>query len=53
MAFAMKWTMSLPSISVTDISAAMLDQVANGFEMEPLKSEDLIKIARRVLSTPS
>ncbi|KAI8625513.1 NAD(P)-binding protein [Xylariaceae sp. FL1651] len=35
----------IPSIHVTDLAAAMLDQVVNGFEKEPLMPEDLIRIA--------
>ncbi|KIX99664.1 uncharacterized protein Z520_04299 [Fonsecaea multimorphosa CBS 102226] len=45
------WFMiSLPSVSVVDISAAMLDQVLNGFEKDPLENKDLIRIGQRVLS---
>jgi hypothetical protein len=35
----------IPPIPVTDIAAAMLDQVIKGFEKEPLMPEDLIRIA--------
>ncbi|KAI3328122.1 NAD(P)-binding protein [Xylariaceae sp. AK1471] len=35
----------IPPISVTDLAAAMLDQVAKGFEKEPLMPDDLIRIA--------
>ncbi len=52
MAFAMRWTVSIPSVTVTECSAAMLDQVANGFDKEPLVNEDLVRIGRRVLSAP-
>lgn len=38
----------LPNIYVTDISIAMLDQVINGFEKEPLVNDDLVAIAQRV-----
>ena len=51
-AFALKWGMSVPSVAVNECSAAMLDQVANGFEKEPLMNEDLVRIGRRVLSVP-
>jgi hypothetical protein len=44
--------MSVPSVAVNECSAAMLDQVANGFEMEPLMNEDLVRIGQRVLSVP-
>lgn len=50
MAFVMRWTVSLPSVSVTECSATMLDQVTNGFDKEPLTNEDLVRIGRRVLS---
>ena len=48
-AFAMRLAISMPSVTVTECSAAMLDQVANGFEKEPLVSKDLVRIGRRVL----
>jgi len=51
-AFVMRWTIGLPSVSVSEISATMLDQVANGFDKEPLMNDDLVRIGRRVLSTP-
>ena len=51
-AFAMRWTVSIPSVSVTECSATMLDQVVNGFDKEPLVNEDLVRIGRRVLSAP-
>jgi hypothetical protein len=35
----------IPSINVADLAAAMLDQVINGFEKEPLMPEDLTRIA--------
>ncbi|KAJ2989678.1 hypothetical protein NUW58_g3346 [Xylaria curta] len=35
----------IPSIDVVDLVAAMIDQVVEGFEKEPLMPEDLIKIA--------
>ncbi|KIW66093.1 hypothetical protein PV04_08297 [Phialophora macrospora] len=41
---------SLPAISVVDISAAMLDQVVNGFEKDPLMNEDLVRIGQKALS---
>ncbi|EXJ53443.1 uncharacterized protein A1O5_13311 [Cladophialophora psammophila CBS 110553] len=46
----MLWFMvSVPSVSVVDISAAMLDQAVNGFEKDPLQNQDLIRIGQRVL----
>ncbi|KIM96698.1 hypothetical protein OIDMADRAFT_131398 [Oidiodendron maius Zn] len=51
-AFVMKLALSMPSVTITECSAAMLDQVANGFEKEPLVNKDLVRIGRRVLSAP-
>lgn len=42
------WTVSLPSVGVVEFSAAMLDQVLNGFEKDPLENADLIRIGRKV-----
>lgn len=44
-ATAMSWIASVPSITVSQISVAMLDQVVNGFEKDPLLNDDLIMIA--------
>ncbi|KAI1454778.1 NAD(P)-binding protein [Annulohypoxylon moriforme] len=41
----------IPSISVVDLSKAMLDQVVNGFEKEPLMPEDLARIAKKPSSS--
>jgi hypothetical protein len=41
---------SLPAISVVEISAAMLDQVVNGFEKDPLMNQDLVRIGQKALS---
>ncbi|KAJ8123731.1 hypothetical protein ONZ43_g387 [Nemania bipapillata] len=46
--FMVRVTTGIPTINVTDLVAAMLDQVVNGFEKEPLMPEDLIRIADRV-----
>ncbi|KAI2463331.1 NAD(P)-binding protein [Annulohypoxylon bovei var. microspora] len=40
-------TVGIPSISVVDLAKAMLDQVVNGFEKEPLMPEDLARIAKK------
>jgi hypothetical protein len=50
MAFAARLVMPMRSVSVTECSATMLDQVVNGFDKEPLENEDLVSIGRRVLS---
>jgi len=52
MAFVVRWTIGLPSVSVSEISATMLDQVANGFDQESLMNDDLVRIGRRVSSAP-
>lgn len=51
MAFAtvLKYAMGLPSVSNAEISAAMLHEVVNGFEKEPLQSDDLVRIGRQAL----
>ncbi|KAF3071122.1 putative nucleoside-diphosphate-sugar epimerase protein [Daldinia childiae] len=41
-----KLIVGIPSISVVDLATAMLDQVINGFEKDPLMPEDLIRIAK-------
>ncbi|KAI1780703.1 putative nucleoside-diphosphate-sugar epimerase [Hypoxylon cercidicola] len=45
---AVQWSLGVPSISVVDLAAALIDQVVNGFEKEQLLPEDLAKIARRM-----
>ena len=49
-ATALWFVMSLPSVSVVDISAGMLDQVVNGFEKDPLMNEDLVRLGKKSLS---
>jgi len=49
MAFAARLVMSMRSVSVTECSATLIDQVVNGFDKEPLENEDLVSIGRRVL----
>jgi len=41
---------SLPSVGVVEIAAAMLDQVVNGFEKDPLMNDDLVRIGQKALS---
>lgn len=45
----MKYVMSLPSVDVKEISAAMLHEVVHGFEKEPLQNDDLVRIGRQAL----
>jgi len=52
-AFAVRLVISMSTVSVTECSAAMLDQAVNGFEKEPLVNEDLVRIGRRVLNDSS
>lgn len=49
LATVMKYAMSLPSVDVADISAAMLHEVVHGFEKEPLENDDLVRIGREAL----
>lgn len=46
---ALKLVMGVPSVSVEEISAAMLRQVVEGFEKEPLECKDLVRIGRKAL----
>jgi hypothetical protein len=45
-----KWAGIVDNISLVDVAAAMLDQVINGFEKEPLMNEDLMRIGKQSLS---
>ncbi|KAI1802327.1 NAD(P)-binding protein [Daldinia bambusicola] len=45
-ATTLQYTAGIPNISVVDLTTAMLDQVINGFEKEPLTHEDLVRIAK-------
>lgn len=40
---------SLPNLSVVEISAAMLDQVVNGFEKDTMRTVDLTRLGRRAI----
>ncbi|KAK4944603.1 hypothetical protein LTR10_016037 [Elasticomyces elasticus] len=44
------WMASVPSISVVEISAAMLEQVMDGFEKDPLMNDDLARIGQKAMS---
>lgn len=37
-------------IGIKEVAAAMVDQVSNGFEKEPLENADLARIGKRTLS---
>ena len=50
-ATVMKFAGIVPNLPVAEVAAAMLDQVINGFEKEPLQHDDLARIGKRVLST--
>jgi hypothetical protein len=45
----MGWAGVVPLINVSEVAAAMLDQVDNGFEKEPLENDDLIRIGKKAL----
>ncbi|KAF6228626.1 hypothetical protein HO173_011797 [Letharia columbiana] len=49
-AMVMKYVMSLPSVDVAEISAAMLHEIIHGFEKEPLENHDLVRIGRQALT---
>jgi len=44
----MQWAGLVPNVDVTEIAAAMLDQVIKGFEKEPLENADLVRIGRGI-----
>jgi hypothetical protein len=45
-ATVLKWAGLVPNVAVTEVAAALLDQVINGFEKEPLMNDDLVRIGR-------
>jgi hypothetical protein len=45
------WAGVVPNVPVAEAAAAMLDQIMNGFEKEPLMNEDLARIGQKVLSS--
>jgi hypothetical protein len=53
MATVLKWTGVVTNVSVTEVAAAMLDQIINGYEKEPLQNDDLVRIGRKVLEERS
>ncbi|GAW20838.1 hypothetical protein ANO14919_103500 [Xylariales sp. No.14919] len=44
---------NVPRINLSDLSAALLDQVVNGFEKDTLQNEDLIRIGRSLAAQGS
>lgn len=40
----------IPEVDLTEVAAAMLDQVLRGFERDTLSNDDLVRIGRRVLA---
>ncbi|KAI0176622.1 hypothetical protein BJ166DRAFT_584789 [Pestalotiopsis sp. NC0098] len=40
----------IPEVDLTEVAAAMLDQVLRGFESDTLSNDDLVRIGRRVLA---
>ncbi|KAI6083357.1 NAD(P)-binding protein [Hypoxylon rubiginosum] len=48
MGIAIPWISGVPSINVVDLTAVMLDQVINGFEKDPLLTEDLARLAKDI-----
>lgn len=39
----------LPLVELQDITAAMLDQIVNGFEKDTLSNDDLVRIGKKAL----
>jgi hypothetical protein len=52
MGAAVRLISGFPSINVVDLTAAMLDQVVNGFENDALMPADLIRIAQTIPKKP-
>jgi hypothetical protein len=50
LATALKWTGIVPKVALNEISFAMLDQVVNGFEKEPLLNEDLVRLGTEAIA---
>ena len=49
-ATVLKYVMSVPSVGVAEIAAAMLHEIINGFQKEPLENDDLVRIGRQALA---
>ncbi|KAI1102028.1 NAD(P)-binding protein [Jackrogersella minutella] len=43
-----QFVVGIPTISIVDLAAVMLDQVVNGFEKDPLMPQDLARIAEKL-----
>ena len=52
-AMEMQRTYGLPSIDVFVLAACLLDQVINGFEIEPMMPPDLERLGQKALATAS
>jgi hypothetical protein len=50
MGTALRLTMSVPNVTLQQVSAAMLEQVTKGFERDTLENEDLVKAGQQVLA---
>lgn len=49
LAYALKWTVSLPSVGVREISTVMLNQSLFGFEKDTLENDDLVRLGESEL----
>ena len=49
-ATVLKYVMSVPSVGVAEIAAAMLHEIINGFQKEPLENDDLFRIGHQALA---
>lgn len=45
---AANWA-GIPKVELSECAAAMIDQVMNGFEKDPLNNADLIRLGRKAL----
>jgi len=47
---AARWLPVIPSVGLDEIAAAMVQQIREGFEKEPLLNDDLKRIGQAVLA---
>ena len=47
--FVLNWAAGLPSVDVTEVAAAMLEQIIEGYSMDTLENKDLLSIGKEAL----
>jgi hypothetical protein len=47
---AARWSGIIPTINIEELAAALVQQIRDGFEKEPLLNDDLKRIGREVLA---